>query len=126
MIHGTVNEYREACVALRLRGPTGSETVVPAIVDSGYNGTLTLAADIVSMLALPQQSSSLGELADGSLVTVNVHNAKIEWGNSWRPISVSAIGEESLVGMRLLLGNELKIVVIPGGDVSITPLPGTN
>jgi len=30
---------------------------------------------------------------------------------------------EVLVGMRLLAGHELRIAVVPGGSVEITPLP---
>jgi hypothetical protein len=33
------------------------------------------------------------------------------------------VGDEVLLGMRLLAGHELRIAVVPGGSVEITPLP---
>ena len=33
------------------------------------------------------------------------------------------VGDEALIGMRLLAGHELRIAVVPGGGVEITPLP---
>jgi hypothetical protein len=47
----------------------------------------------------------------------------VEWNGGWRPVLVSAVGDEPLVGMRLLAGHELRIAVVPGGVVEITPLP---
>ena len=38
-------------------------------------------------------------------------------------VLASAVGNEALVGMRLLAGHELRIAVVPGGAVEITPLP---
>jgi predicted aspartyl protease len=44
MIRGTVNASREAVVRLRLRGPTGVEAEIDAIIDTGFTETLTLPA----------------------------------------------------------------------------------
>jgi hypothetical protein len=33
------------------------------------------------------------------------------------------VGDEALVGMRLLAGHELRIAVVPGGAVEIAALP---
>jgi hypothetical protein len=38
-------------------------------------------------------------------------------------VLVSAVGAEALPGMRLLAGHELRMAVVPGGAVEITPLP---
>jgi hypothetical protein len=45
------------------------------------------------------------------------------WDSTWRPVRVSAVGDEVLVGMRLLAGHELRVAVVPGGPVEISPLP---
>jgi hypothetical protein len=67
MIQGVVNARHEAIVPLRVRGPGGIVSNVNAIVDSGYNSSLTLPATIVAALGLARQSSSSAVLADGSL-----------------------------------------------------------
>jgi clan AA aspartic protease len=123
MIRGSVNSHREAVVSLRLRGPSGSEVVIPAAVDTGYNGSLTLSRALVGTLGLALQSSSQAELADGTVLQFDVYEAEVEWGNHWRTVIVSEVGDEALLGMRLLMDHELKIAVIPGGDVTIIPLP---
>jgi hypothetical protein len=38
-------------------------------------------------------------------------------------VLVSAVGDEPLLGMRLLVGHKLRIEVLSGGMVDITPLP---
>jgi len=49
--------------------------------------------------------------------------AELAWGGGWRPVLVSGVGDEVLLGMRLRAGTELRIAVVPGGVVEITPLP---
>jgi hypothetical protein len=38
-------------------------------------------------------------------------------------VLVSAVSDEVLIGLRLLANHELRIAVVPGGAVAITPLP---
>jgi hypothetical protein len=38
-------------------------------------------------------------------------------------VLVSAVGNEALIGMRLLAGHELRIVVVAGGAVEIKVFP---
>jgi clan AA aspartic protease len=123
MIRGAVNAHDEAVVRLRVRGPGGVEASVDAVIDSGFSGSLTLPAAIVSQLGLVRRSSGRGTLADGSIQIYEVYAAELEWDASWRLVHVSAIGGETLVGMRLLAGHELRVEVEPNGDVEITPLP---
>jgi clan AA aspartic protease len=125
MIQGAVNNRREAIVPLRLKGPNGDVIQVRATVDSGYNGALTVSRKVVEALSLVKLNTSRADLADGSSVRFETFIIEIEWGRDWKSVSVSQVGEESLLRMRLLLGHELKIAVIPGGGVTITPLPGS-
>jgi clan AA aspartic protease len=123
MIRGFVNARREAIVSLRLRGPGGVELDVDAVVDSGFTSSLTLPSAIVVALGLVRQSSGGALLADGSRRRFDVYAAEVAWDGSWRPVLVSAVGEDVLLGMRLLSDHELRIAVRPGGAVQITPLP---
>ena len=68
------------------------------------------------------ESSGKAALADGSVRQFEIYAAELEWGQTWRRISVSAVGETALLGMKLLAGHELRIAVVPGGIVEITPL----
>jgi len=123
MIRGVVNARREAIVALRVRGPSGTELDVDAIVDSGFTSSLTLPGAVIAALGLVRRSGSGALLADGSSRQFDVYAAEAAWGGAWRLVLVSALGDEVLLGMRLLAGHELRIVVRRGGEVTITPLP---
>ena len=123
MIRGTVNAMLEAVIRLRVRGPGGADMDFDAIIDTGFSLSLTLPATAVAALALIRQSSSVATLGDGSVRHFDVYAAEVEWDGNWRPILVSAVGDEVLVGMRLLAGHELRVAVVPGGPVEISPLP---
>ena len=123
MIQGVVNARHEAVVGLRVRGPGGVEFGVDVIVDSGFTASLTLPMAVVTALALTRQSGGTAVLADGSVRQFDIFAAEVAWGGTWRAVLVSAVGNESLLGMRLLAGHKLTVEVVPGGLVEILPLP---
>lgn len=123
MIRGIVNPRHEAVVPLQVRGPQGLLLGLEAVIDTGFHGTLTLSPGDVASLGLVRQSVGTVRLADGSRQAFDVFSAELNWYGAWRPILVSAIGNEALLGMQLLATHELRIVVIPGGMVEISPLP---
>jgi predicted aspartyl protease len=123
MIQGVVNARHEAVVRLRLRGPGGVETDVDAIIDSGFTASLTLPMTTVTALALTRQSGGTAVLGDGTVSQFDIFAAEVAWDGIWRSVLVSAVGNEALMGMRLLAGHTLRIDVIPGGIVEIVPIP---
>ncbi len=123
MISGAVNARYEAVVRVRVRGPAGSELEVDGIVDSGFTASLSLPAAAVAALRLVRQSSAGAVLADGSVRQFDIYEAEVEWDGKWRAVLVPLAGDESLIGMRLLAGHELRIAVVPGGLVEINRLP---
>ena len=123
MIRGFVDYRYQAVVRLRVRGPGGAETDVGTVIDSGFTDSLTLPAVTIAVLGLVRQTGGKAVMADGSLHPFDHYAAEVEWDGVWRPVIVSALGDEALLGMRLLAGHELRIEVVPGGVVAITPLP---
>ncbi len=123
MIQGVVNARIEATIRIRLRASDGSELDVEAVIDSGFTGSLALPAAVIAAIGLAQQSGGRAVLADGSVRQLDIYAAEVEWDGSWRSVMVAAVGDEALVGMRLLAGHELRVVVVPGGVVEISPLP---
>jgi predicted aspartyl protease len=123
MIHGLVNARHEAVVRLRFRGPGGFESVADAIVDTGCTFSLTLPATLAATLGLIRQSSGTATLADGSVHQLDVYAVDVEWDGVWRPTLAWAVGNEVLVGMRLLARHTLRIDAVPAGTVEISPLP---
>src|SRR4051794_867893 len=123
MISGTVNAQLEAVIRLRVRGPGGVELDFDAVIDTGFTSSLTLPAMAVTALGLVRQSGGSAVLGDGSVRSFDVYAAEVAWDGNWRPVLVSAVGDEVLVGMRLLAGHELRVAVVPGGPVEISPHP---
>jgi predicted aspartyl protease len=116
MIRGIVNDHYEPIARLTIRGQDGSELEVEAVIDTGFNSYLALPAAMVDALDLPRHSAGTATLADGSEVTFDIFAA------DWRSILLSVIGNEPLVGMRLLGGHKLTIAVNPGGIVEVVRL----
>jgi clan AA aspartic protease len=123
MIRGVVNARNEAIVRIRVRGPGHSGLDVDAVVDSGFNESLILPTATIAALGLTRQSGGRAVLADGSIRQFDIYSADVAWDGLWRPVLVSDVGSEALLGMRLMAGHELRIAVVPGGVVEITPLP---
>jgi clan AA aspartic protease len=96
---------------------------VYAIVDTGFTSSLTLSTATASTLGLVRQSGGSAVLADGSIRQFEIWTAEVTWDGTWRSVLVSGIGNEPLLGMRLLAGHKLAIDVVPGGLVEILPLP---
>lgn len=123
MIRGSVNARLEAVIQLRVRGPTGAEFDCDAVIDTGFTSSLTLPSTAVTALGLVRHSGGSVVLGDGSIRSFDMYAAEVEWDGTWRPVLVSAVGDEVLVGMRLLARHELRVAVVPGGSVEISPHP---
>lgn len=123
MIRGAVNARLEAVVRLRVRGPGGAETDVDAVVDTGFTSALTLPPAVVATLGLIRQSGGSALLADGTVRPFDIYAAEIEWDGTWRPILAWVVGAETLLGLRLLAGYQLRVEAVTGGAVEITPFP---
>lgn len=78
MIAGKVTANRAAVIRLNVIGPTQSQQEVEAVLDTGFNGFLTLASSEVQALELPLAGSRRAILADGSIVALNVHLARVQ------------------------------------------------
>ena len=93
------------------------------IVDTGFNGSLTLPPHVISRLSLVWKKLGEAVLADGSESFFNVYQGFVVWECRRRSVPVAELDATPLVGMGLLDGHELKIEVRPGGKVTIKPLP---
>lgn len=123
MISGVVTAAREPVVRLKVRGPTGIETAVDLVVDTGFTGALVLPVTVVAALGLPWRSSGTVILADGSTQLTDYYEAELEWGSGWLAVLAMSVAPESLLGMTLLSGHRLVVEGTPGGIVEIAPWP---
>ena len=123
MIHGAVNWNREAVLKLRVSEPGMSGREFEAVIDTGYDGYLSLPRTIISALRLPWVRRGRAVLADGTEIDCEVYRAEIVWDGTQTPILVDEADTDPLIGMNLLNGFELKVQVRPRGKVTIKRLP---
>jgi clan AA aspartic protease len=121
MITGAVKSD-EARIRLTVKGRTGRQQEVEAVIDSGYSGALTLPPALITLLGLRWRGMKRATLADGSMCFFRVFVGKLLWDGKVRTILVDEANADSLVGMRLLRGHELNMQVRARGKVTIKRL----
>jgi clan AA aspartic protease len=119
VITGSVDADLQAIIRLTVLGPAGREAEVIAVVDTGFNGFLTLPSAVVTALDLSYRTQGRAVLADGSETVFEVYEATIVWDDRLRGVPVSVADADPLVGMSLLHRHELTVQVMEGGAVSI-------
>ncbi len=121
MIQGIVNADYEAVIILALHGPAGQARDIDVVIDTGYNGFLSLPPTLVAELEFPVVGPSEATLANGAVETFNVHDATVVRDGRPRDIEADAVGPVPLAGMLLLEGHDLSVQVRHGGRVVIRP-----
>ena len=119
MIEGVVNAAYEAVVVLTVQGPSGQATEIEAIIDTGFNGFLTVTPALAAELRLPLEGTSRATLADGSEVTFDVYDVAVLWDGQPRYVLADAADTTPLVGMRMLDRHNLNIDIEDEGRVVI-------
>ena len=119
MIEGAVSAAYEAVVGLTVQGPAGTAREVDAVIDTGFNGFLTLPPALVAELALPLEGIGRATLGDGSEATFPFYDVAVLWDGRMRYGLADAAATTPLVGMMLLRGCALHIEVEPGGRVVV-------
>ena len=120
MIEGRINDRYEPIITIAVTTPEGASREVEAVIDTGFNGFLSLPAELVEELGLPFLYSSRAFLADDRQVTLQTHQATINWDGQSRTVRASASGTTALVGMRLMEQHQLEIDVRREGAVRIS------
>lgn len=122
MIAGRVNAFREAVIRIPVRNVDGREQAIEVVIDTGFNGHLTLPPHLIKSFGLPFRRNSRAVLGDGSSINFDVYEALILWDGKPRRIPVDSADTEPLLGMGLLDGHELNVQVVQDGEALIRPL----
>ena len=121
MIEGIVNEYHEAVLRIRVRGTGSIVHELEAVLDTGFDGYLSLSTDLVEALGLPFLEYERVMLSNGAIEECALHEGTIFWDGEERPIRIQASEGGALIGMALMQGYDLNIHIEPGGAVGLTP-----
>lgn len=125
MMQGRVNQRCEAVISVVVRG-RGPIKSIDAVIDTGFNGFLSLPITVIVELDLPWNYRDRATLGDGSETLFDVYSAEAIWNGQYREIEVNAAETEPLLGMRMLKGYRLQVDTIEGGLVTIEMLPNVS
>ena len=96
--------------------------MIDAVVDTGFNGSLTLPPIMIASLGLIWRSRGSAILANGSMEECDIYAGIVVWDGQPRPVLIEAVDTAPLVGMSLIYGYELLIQAIDGGIVTLRRL----
>jgi clan AA aspartic protease len=120
MITGIVNADFEPIIPLSICGSDGKVHIQDAIVDTGFNGWLSLPPDLIAELNLKWKRRGRAILGDGSECVFNVYEAVLVWDGNFLTIPIDEADSEPLVGMSLMEGYQLTVQVFEGGHVELS------
>ena len=124
-IRGTVDAQLEARVSLPVRDGNGQFHSIEAVIDTGYDGHLTLLPETIQLLRLTRSVAISATLATGTQENLNTWRGQILWHNRLRPIRIVESPGDCLLGMGLLAGSQLTIQARVNGAVLIEELDET-
>ncbi|MDE0011459.1 MAG: clan AA aspartic protease [Candidatus Poribacteria bacterium] len=119
MITGKITINREAIIELEVIGSNQKKEKVEAVIDTGFNGYLTLPNDLINYLKLQPAGSRRTVLGDGNIVVLDMYLAKVLWHGQEQDVLALQAEGGPLIGMSLLYGSRLVLEVIDNGDVTI-------
>lgn len=122
MMQGVVNLRREATFSLVVGNLDGQRQFINTVVDTGFDGFLSLPAEMITHLELPWTISNPATLGDGSEVLFDFYTGTVIWDGQYRTIDIAESETEPLLGMAMLYGYRLQVDNVEGGIVKIEAL----
>lgn len=123
MMTGRVTAQGTAVVAVSLFDLNQDPRPVDAVIDTGFNGFLTLPLPEIVRLGFAYEGTVGVVLGDGAQVRLDAFAGSVLWDGEVREGLILAAEGSPLIGMALLAGSRLCLDVTDGGPVTIERLP---
>jgi|SRR5215216_159810 len=121
---GHINDRRDAVVLLDVLGGEDASEQVEAVLDTGFDGDLTLPPEAIVGLRLKFQGARETMVGDGRIVPLRIYRARVSWDGRERPVQVLMVPRgKALFGMGLLWNHDVQLSIADGGSVTIEGLP---
>ena len=104
-------------VAITVTGNGDSPKSYSALLDTGFDGALSIGLADASELGLRFIRDQVVVLADGSEKVSSLFAGKVYFAGDWREVPVNATGDDATIGMQLLYGASIRVDVVLNGDV---------
>lgn len=124
MIAGHINANRELVMPIRLLDANQHVHRLEAVVDTGFEGDLSLPPDRIRDLGLRFVQHIDMVVATGRTFRVNSYYGIAIWRGERRPIRILEAEGRPLIGVNLLWGSLLTAEMTDNGAVTIGPLTG--
>jgi predicted aspartyl protease len=79
VIRGTVTTDREAVIRLQILDAAGKATDIDAVIDTGFNGYMTLPLAIIRHQGLALHGTRAVILGDGTTAILDIYKATLLW-----------------------------------------------
>lgn len=122
MIAGSFTRSLDPIVKATVVGVDASETIIEFLLDSGFNGFLSLPETTISSLGWRRERRQRAKMAHGISTRFDIYRGIIIWNDQPRIINVVASDSTPLIGTGLLEGSLVTMEVKPHGRIQITPL----
>ena len=123
MMLGTVTVDREIVVPLEVILSSAPSTVLEVVVDTGFNGYLTLPSKVLRSLGGVSVGTRRAELGDGQFVDLEVYLVTVNWRGREREVLALHAESTPLMGMSLLWGSRVTFDAQSNGVVTIDSIP---
>ncbi len=114
-----MNAHYEAVVRLSLQNSSGQTRDVDTVVDTGFNGFLTLPPTLIAELGLTRLGQKNLVLANGRRDVFDTYGVTVFWEGQSKFIDADEADAVPLLGMSMLDNHDLSIQVRDGGRVVI-------
>lgn len=119
MISGTITSAREGILILTVFDQQGQKHRIKAVIDTGFDGWLTLPPSFIATLSLLTKRTGQAILADGSMILTNIYEMTVEWDEQEIRLAVDEVNAMPLVGMSLMYGYELIMPILDGATFTL-------
>jgi clan AA aspartic protease len=123
MITGQVTAQLAPTMVVHVEDDNGQPLAINAEIDTGFSGYLGMPSAMISLLALTWITDRPFELADGTVIRLDVYAGTVVWDGQPRRGEIQAVGRNPIVGVKMLAAHEVRIRFVDGGPVWIDLVP---
>ena len=116
---GKVGSNREPRINVLVANARGDLLQINAVLDTGFNGWLTLPSDVIRRLGLLRQGQRTAIFANDTQDGLNIYHASVQWHGHPQTVFVFEVEGQPLVGMSLLWGSRITLEAFDGGTVVV-------
>ena len=126
MIRGRVDTQRQAWVQLEVERSDGRFETIETVVDTGFNGHLSLPPEVIGRLNVKPDGQADVDLATGAQATLSAWLGNVLWHDTIRSVLIFESNGTPLLGMELMEDSQLTMQARINGHVLIERLDETN